>query len=44
MACPEGVVVELRDYGTEGSAPDVLATDGAAVSEVAGPFDDRVAG
>ena len=42
IACPEGVVIEVRDYDTEGCDPDQLAEDGGIVNVVTGPIPDWI--
>ena len=40
--CPEHVVVEIRDYDTEGCDPDRLAEHGSVVNVVTGPVPDWI--
>ena len=42
MACPEGVVAEIRDYDTDGCDLDQLAEDGSIVDVVTGPIPDWI--
>ena len=43
LSCPAGVVVEIRDYDTDGCDPEQLAEDGSVVSTVTGPIPDWIA-
>jgi len=41
--CPPGVIVEIRDYDTEGSDPALLAGDGSIVTRHRNERDDWIA-